>query len=131
MVKLVSVCALYTCARVWVCVRVFCSVCYLFQPLSSLTDDCSPSHSLFQFSNECGDMITDPLCSLQRFFTYLRLFLEAFRHLPGQQRTLWRGVSVDLSEQVYVGCFFGLVFWFLFVCFCFTKYIRAFHMHVM
>jgi hypothetical protein len=48
---------------------------------------------------------------VRQFFSYLRLFLEALQTLPGQTRTLWRGVSVDLSAQYAVGstiCWWGV-----------------------
>eukprot|EP01137_Pigoraptor_chileana_P013706 Opistho-2@4802 len=41
--------------------------------------------------------------AVKRYFNYLRLFLEAMSHLPPQKRTLWRGISVDLSAQYAVG----------------------------
>lgn len=38
----------------------------------------------------------------KKYFNYLRLFFEAFSHLPAQKRTLWRGISVDLYSQYKV-----------------------------
>lgn len=40
---------------------------------------------------------------IKRYFTYLRLFLEAMGYLPEQNRQLWRGVGVDLYDQYPVG----------------------------
>jgi hypothetical protein len=39
----------------------------------------------------------------KKYFNYLRLFLEALNTLPANQRTLWRGISVDLADQYKVG----------------------------
>merc|ERR1719191_93872 len=32
---------------------------------------------------------------IKKYFSYLRLLLEALGRLPQQKRTLWRGISVD------------------------------------
>jgi len=40
---------------------------------------------------------------VKKYFPYLRLFFEAFKHLPQNKRQLWRGISVDLSPQYTVG----------------------------
>jgi len=40
---------------------------------------------------------------IKRYFSYLRLLLEALGRLPQQDRTLWRGVGVDLYDQYPVG----------------------------
>lgn len=36
---------------------------------------------------------------IKKYFKYLRLLLAAMDHLPQQRRTLWRGLSVDLSKD--------------------------------
>merc|ERR1719152_115000 len=36
---------------------------------------------------------------IQKFFKYLRLFFEATQSLPQGRKTLWRGVSADLSKD--------------------------------
>lgn len=41
--------------------------------------------------------------SIKKFFPYLRLLLEAFKRLPQNSKTLWRGVTVDLYDQYPVG----------------------------
>eukprot|EP00669_Euglena_mutabilis_P002590 TRINITY_DN13254_c0_g1_i1.p1 TRINITY_DN13254_c0_g1~~TRINITY_DN13254_c0_g1_i1.p1 ORF type:complete len:352 (-),score=116.46 TRINITY_DN13254_c0_g1_i1:193-1248(-) len=38
-----------------------------------------------------------------KYFTFLRLFLEAMGRLPEQARQLWRGVGADLYDQYAVG----------------------------
>lgn len=40
---------------------------------------------------------------IKKYFSYLRLFLEALGRLPQQKRTLWRGVGVDLYDEYQVG----------------------------
>lgn len=37
---------------------------------------------------------------IKKYFKYLRLFFDAAQCLPQQKRTLWRGISVDLSKNV-------------------------------
>ncbi|CAE7460148.1 Parp2 [Symbiodinium microadriaticum] len=39
----------------------------------------------------------------QKYFDYLRLFMEAMACMVQQRRVLWRGVSVDLFDQYTVG----------------------------
>lgn len=41
--------------------------------------------------------------AVKKYFSYLRLFLEAMAQLPQQASTLWRGISVDLFDQYKVG----------------------------
>jgi len=41
--------------------------------------------------------------AVKKYFTYLRLFLEAFDVLPQQACELWRGIGVDLYDQYKVG----------------------------
>lgn len=41
--------------------------------------------------------------SAQKYFDYLRLFMEAMGYMPKQNRLLWRGISVDLYDQYEVG----------------------------
>lgn len=41
--------------------------------------------------------------SAQKYFDYLRLFMEAMGCMPPQNRSLWRGISVDLYDQYEVG----------------------------
>jgi len=36
---------------------------------------------------------------IKRYFLYLRLLLEAFARLPQNNKTLWRGIGVDLFED--------------------------------
>lgn len=36
---------------------------------------------------------------IKKYFKYLRVFFDAAQCLPQQKRTLWRGVSVDLSKN--------------------------------
>lgn len=36
---------------------------------------------------------------VKKYFKYLRLFFDALGHLSQQKRTLWRGLSVDLSKN--------------------------------
>ena len=38
-----------------------------------------------------------------RYFSYVRLFFEAFDHLPKQKADLWRGISCCLYDQYQVG----------------------------
>jgi predicted DNA-binding WGR domain protein len=40
---------------------------------------------------------------VKKYFTYLRMFLEAIGCLPAHKRQLWRGVGVDLYDQYPVG----------------------------
>jgi len=40
---------------------------------------------------------------IKKYFAYLRLLLEALRRLPQQNKTVWRGVGVDLYEQYKKG----------------------------
>eukprot|EP00929_Paragymnodinium_shiwhaense_P059006 TRINITY_DN2953_c0_g1_i1.p1 TRINITY_DN2953_c0_g1~~TRINITY_DN2953_c0_g1_i1.p1 ORF type:complete len:1014 (-),score=354.22 TRINITY_DN2953_c0_g1_i1:466-3507(-) len=40
---------------------------------------------------------------VQKYFSYLRMLFEACDRLPQQDRTLWRGVGVDLYDQYKVG----------------------------
>eukprot|EP00928_Gymnodinium_smaydae_P011726 TRINITY_DN14299_c0_g3_i1.p1 TRINITY_DN14299_c0_g3~~TRINITY_DN14299_c0_g3_i1.p1 ORF type:complete len:276 (+),score=31.94 TRINITY_DN14299_c0_g3_i1:35-862(+) len=40
---------------------------------------------------------------VEKFFPYLRLLFEACSRLPSRKKTLWRGVSVDLSSTYKVG----------------------------
>jgi predicted DNA-binding WGR domain protein len=40
---------------------------------------------------------------VKKYFSYLRMLLEAFKVLPQQKRQLWRGISVDLFDQYPVG----------------------------
>ena len=40
---------------------------------------------------------------VSRYFSYLRLFFEAFDHLPKQNAHLWRGISCCLYDQYKVG----------------------------
>ena len=40
---------------------------------------------------------------VRRYFSYLRLFFEAFDHLPKQNAHLWRGISCCLYDQYKVG----------------------------
>jgi predicted DNA-binding WGR domain protein len=41
--------------------------------------------------------------AVKKYFNYLRMFLEAMDRLPKQQKTLWRGISVDLYDKYKVG----------------------------
>jgi len=41
--------------------------------------------------------------AVKKYFSYLRLFMEAFNVLPQQKCQLWRGISVDLYDQYKVG----------------------------
>jgi len=41
--------------------------------------------------------------AVKKYFSYLRLFLEAFDVLPQQSCKLWRGIGVDLYDQYKVG----------------------------
>jgi len=41
--------------------------------------------------------------AVKKYFSYLRLFLEAFETLPQQACQLWRGIGVDLFDQYKVG----------------------------
>merc|ERR1719245_2610619 len=36
---------------------------------------------------------------VQKYFSYLRLLLEALDRMPKKAKTLWRGVGVDLYDQ--------------------------------
>lgn len=36
---------------------------------------------------------------IKQYFNYLRLFLEALERLPKQERTLWRGLGIDLFDN--------------------------------
>lgn len=40
---------------------------------------------------------------MKKYFSYLRLLLEAMKCMPTQKKTLWRGIAVDLFEQYEVG----------------------------
>lgn len=40
---------------------------------------------------------------IKKYFSYLRMLLEALERLPQQKKTLWRGISVDLFDQYKVG----------------------------
>lgn len=40
---------------------------------------------------------------VRKYLDYLRLILEAMTFMPQSERTLWRGISVDLYEQYEVG----------------------------
>lgn len=40
---------------------------------------------------------------ISKYFKYLRLLLEALRTLPQKNKTVWRGISVDLFDQYQVG----------------------------
>ena len=39
---------------------------------------------------------------IKKYFSYLRLFMEAFEHLGGKATRLWRGISVDLFDSYEV-----------------------------
>jgi len=45
---------------------------------------------------------------VQRYFPYLRMFFEACERLEKKERTLWRGVSVDLYSSYKVG---AIIIW--------------------
>lgn len=52
------------------------------------------SNAIYQDLNKC--LRDENRAKIKKYFKYLRLLFEAMDHLPKENRTLWRGISVDL-----------------------------------
>jgi len=59
------------------------------------------ANAIYKDLNKC--LRDENRAKVQRYFAYLRLLFEACARLPTYQRTLWRGIGVDLSETYKVG----------------------------
>jgi len=55
------------------------------------------SNAIYQDLNKC--LRDQNRSKIQKYFKYLRLLFEAMDHLPKENRTLWRGISVDLFDS--------------------------------
>lgn len=55
------------------------------------------SNAIYQDLNKC--LRDENRTKIQKYFKYLRLLFEAMDHLPKEDRTLWRGISVDLFDS--------------------------------
>jgi len=52
------------------------------------------SNAIYQDLNKC--LRDENRTKVKKYFKYLRLLFEAMDHLPKENKTLWRGISVDL-----------------------------------
>jgi len=59
------------------------------------------ANAIYKDLNKC--LRDEDRVKVERYFSYLRLLFEACRRLPQRERTLWRGIGVDLSESYKVG----------------------------
>jgi len=59
------------------------------------------ANAIYKDLNKC--LRDEDRAKVERYFAYLRLLFEACRRLPQRERTLWRGIGVDLSESYKVG----------------------------
>merc|ERR1719217_2025042 len=55
------------------------------------------SNAIYQDLNKC--LRDQNRSKIQKYFKYLRLLFEAMDHLPKENRTLWRGISVDVYDS--------------------------------
>jgi len=55
------------------------------------------SNAIYADLNKC--LRDQNRTKIRKYFKYLRLLFEAMDHLPKENRTLWRGISVDLFDS--------------------------------
>jgi len=67
------------------------------------------SNAIYQDLNKC--LRDQNRSKIQKYFKYMRLLFEAMDHLPKQNRTLWRGISVDLFDSSDYSVGKNIVWW--------------------